>query len=109
MAFILNEFSPERAFTDVDHLSSRLADDVISKSKVRVPRVDVFVAGFSCTSRTPCSSRASSNRNCVQHQDDNAETSFTFTRCFRYISKATPSWVVLECVKELTHISDDSA
>jgi len=108
-SFIMSELNPERIFIDIGSLSERLAYDSISNQRVRVPLVDVFLCGFSCKSRTSMSSRASQNINCVQKQDTDTETGYTFDKCFRYICKASPSWILLENVRALTHISDESA
>lgn len=108
-AFIAVELNPERIFIDIASLSERLAYDSLSNEKRRVPLVDVFLCGFSCRSRSSLSSRASQNTDCVQNQDTDTETGYTFDKCFRYIRKASPSWVLLENVRALTQVSDEGA
>ena len=83
--FLSSQFEVKNLFGDVALLGRRLGYDLISKHDVLVPSVFIFAAGFSCKSRASCSSKRSANVNCLQRQDAETETSFTFEGVPQYI------------------------
>ena len=87
-------------FADVAELGQRCAVDVLTATtdKVKVPRCWLFMAGFSCKSRSNLNAKASANLHCVQNQDMSTETAFTWEAIHAYIAKALPFLLLLENV-----------
>lgn len=98
MRFLHSQLKPIHSFGDVSDLAQHTAYDVVTKMKVVVPWATFFWAGFSCRSRTPLSSKAGQNVNCLQRHDSSAETSYTFDHIYGYIARVRPQWVILENV-----------
>jgi site-specific DNA-cytosine methylase len=97
--FLHGQFKPSFSFGDVADLGSNTAKDLFSGINVFVvPWVHVLWAGFSCKSRTRCSSKSSQNLHCMQRQDLDAETSYTFEKIYAYIARVKPLLVILENV-----------
>ena len=90
-------------FADVAELGQRCAVDVLTATtdKVKVPRCWLFMAGFSCKSRSNLNAKASANLHCVQNQDMSTETAFTWEAIHAYIAKALPFLLLLENVPGL--------
>ena len=64
-----------------------------------VPWMRRFGAGFTCSSRTPLSSKMQKNVNCVQSAT--AATGMSFRDVFAAVRKNAPQEVLLECVRAL--------
>ena len=107
--FLKMQFSPKRMFGDVADLGRRMARDLISGHDAYIPWSMMFMAGFSCKSRTPCSSRAQANLNCLQRHDADAETSMTFEGIYAYIAKVLPATLLLENVVALLQKAGNAA
>ena len=99
--FLREQHSPKFLFGDVSDLGARAGIDLISGNKVFIPEVNMFSAGFSCKSRTPCSSKSRTNRDCIQKGDMTAETSYTFHHMFEFVKRKRPQFLLLENVKQL--------
>ena len=100
-AFLQSQFSPTKMFADAAQLGQRMAWCLQMGKSVIVPWCFVFMAGFSCKSRSQASSTASTNVNCIQRQDTSTETSATWEATLAYIRKALPIIVILENVRGL--------
>ena len=90
-------------------LARNMATCLKAGQRVVVPYVDVFVAGFSCKSRSSLNKNRKKFLNCIQEQTPCATTD-TFEDIWGYIASARPNVVVLENVKNLTdaHGADQS-
>ena len=106
-AFLRSQFPVRCLFSDVAELVSRSAMCQVARKMCYVPWTWLFMAGFSCKSRTAMSSRRAGNKNCVQEQDTTTETSFTWEYIFQYIQQRKPRCVILENVKQLLEKSLD--
>lgn len=102
--FLADQHRFVRLFTDVGHLAQTRAYDAKSSGASPVPYVDVFMAGFSCTSRSKLNRSRSSNIHCVQNSS--GATGHTFDSTFAYVRKYRPSAVLLENVVDLLEESD---
>ena len=94
-------------FSCVSLLAQRTAHCEIQGKLVFVPECSVFSAGFSCKSRTPCSSKSAANRNCIQRQE--TEPAFTFQHIYAYIVSVSPHLFLLENVKNILEKRDAEA
>ncbi len=91
-------------------LASTRCFDILSKTERIVPFVEVFVSGFSCTSKSPMNNKRQENKACIQKRQATATTD-TFFGIFEYIKCFLPLLVILENVVQLmeacnTGISD---
>ena len=108
--FLSQQFGPRYSFGDVGDISKVSCTDTRTGSRVKVPFVNFFWAGFSCKSRarnTPPQSKK--HVNCLQRKDLDAETSYTFFGVMDYVERARPRWVVLENVVGLLQRDDKLA
>ena len=75
--FLAQQFEPRYIFQDVRELASCRALDAKSGMQAQVPDVDWLMGGFSRKSRTPWSSQAQKNLNCIARGDLSTETALT--------------------------------
>jgi site-specific DNA-cytosine methylase len=87
-------------FTNAAELRKPMALDAITKKKANVPAIFLLILGFLCEEKSPCSSRASSMKSCVQNESGNTGGSFTWIA--DYIRLCLPKVVVLENMKEMS-------
>ena len=93
-------------YEDAAHLANSMAHNLITNRKEAIPYVDWFVAGPTCTSRSPQSARSRANEGCVQRKEP--ATGETFDSVMSFISRARPRVVILERVTEDSEQSDAS-
>ena len=86
--FLRQQYDLVHLLSCVSLLAQRTAHCEIQGKLVFVPECSVFSAGFSCKSRTPCSSKSAANRNCTQRQE--TEPAFTFQHIYAYIVNVSP-------------------
>lgn len=103
--FLEDQFSPKYSFADVNEIAHHSAVDCLSNTRVVVPWVHFFWAGFSCKSRSRANSQSVRHMNCLQRHDDSAETSYTFDGIMGYVSRVKPRCVILENVIGLQQAS----
>lgn len=96
--FLENHFDPQLSFCDVQEITQHSAIDMRSSSRVVIPQVDIFWAGFSCKSRSRANPKAARFVNCLQKHDGEAETSATYDAVMTYLKKMRPSLVLFENV-----------
>ena len=84
----------DHLFSDAKSLRPTGVLDEISGKVVLVPYVDLLMAGFPCTRRSPLSWHAKDNLNCVQ--SGTGSTGAVFSEVLEVISSSLPSMVVLE-------------
>lgn len=96
--FLENHFDPQLSFCDVQDITQHSAIDMRSSSRVVIPQVDIFWAGFSCKSRSRANPKAASFVNCLQKHDGEAETSTTYDAVMTHLKNMRPSLVLLENV-----------
>lgn len=107
--FLIAEVQPKMLFDNVSCLSQRMAQDLISGNKVYLPSVGLFFAGFSCKSRSSLNPRSAQNKGCVQGQDMDTETGFTYYHIHAYITKYRPAMFMLENVRQIMDKADKDA
>lgn len=107
--FLRSQFDPRFLFSDVADLSRKCAMNLMTHTSTAVPRCFFVMAGFSCKSRSSLNVRAAANKDCMQRQDLDMETSATFESIFAYITKAFPPMLLLENVTALCEKGVDSA
>ena len=108
-AFIQAQFQPVHVFGDVAELTQRTAMCFVKNAPVQVPWCFFFLAGFSCKSRSSVSSKSAANVNCIQRQDMDTETSYTWEHTFAYIAKALPVIILLENITALQQKPNDGS
>ena len=107
--FLQSQFHLHRLFADVQNLGRREAFDFISGKMACPPPCTLFMAGFSCKSRSSLSKHAKTNLGCLQNRDASTETSSTFQGVFAYISKTLPATILLENVPGLAQKTSATA
>ena len=107
--FLLNQ-NPNvgHMFGDINGLASLRSWCYKEGELVVVPTCNIFIAGFSCKSRSPNNRNSSEYKHCLQEQTT-CETQDTWEACFRYIQGALPPIVIMENVKELTEKSAEGS
>ena len=96
--WIIKECRPQLLFDDICKLSDPMCHDVISKSQVPVPDVDIFIFGSECDN---LSSANSSTRDfgCIKAGEGKSGT--TAAGGFDFVEKCRPLLVVVENVANL--------
>mmetsp|Transcript_43589 Transcript_43589/g.81366 ORF Transcript_43589/g.81366 Transcript_43589/m.81366 type:complete len:449 (+) Transcript_43589:68-1414(+) len=97
----------EYLFGDVNELKTGFAFNHVDGEKVRVPAVDIVIAGFVCKSVSTENNDREKFANCIQEAC--GQTGETFNGVIGYVRKYKPSLVICENVKGLTMRTKDSA
>ena len=107
--FIRQQHQPRVLVDNVALLAHDVVKNIASSSSSAEQELLPFVvgmdAGIPCTSRTPLSSKSSSNLNCVQEQRE--ATGLGWKAVHDTIQKHWPTVIGLECVKQLGQKSGD--
>ena len=107
-AHLIDQFSPRFLISEVGHLRGPSAKNLARGGAVELlPYCFILDGGPPCTSRTPLSSRRSSNLNCVQEARE--ATGVGFSDVLAVTKEHWPQMISLECVKELNQESGDQA
>ena len=103
--FLKEQLEPEFLVSEVAQLISDSAANVsLDGRSEMLPPCFMLDAGFPCTSRTPLSSKSSSNKDCVQNESE--ATGLGFKHLRQTICKHWPRLLGLECVVQLASRSD---
>ena len=86
-------------FDDVEALGAVAAINTLTKKQEIVPHVDLFTAGFTCTSRSPSNKSASHNKGCIKQGSDKSGEAFHKLKV--YIMNKRPPCVLLENITPL--------
>eukprot|EP00959_Pyramimonas_sp_CCMP1952_P335682 7028912-Pyramimonas_sp.AAC.1 len=103
-----------KAHSLADMMVSKVSDliqgpkalDLLTDTEMIIPHVDVVASGFPCTSRTPVSCNSAKLKGCVQKGI--GDTGRTYQEIRTFFSKARPSLVFLENVKELLQVVEET-
>ena len=98
--FLLSQFDA-LMFGDIMDLQNDRAVEVRTHEVTSVPGCTLFTAGFSCKSRSPLNNKRASFKNCLQHGDNEAETTQTWQHTYAYIVAKKPPIIILENVTTL--------
>jgi site-specific DNA-cytosine methylase len=101
--FHSSQFPESFMVKDMKELARDTAFDVTSKEERLLPFFFGLDTGFPCVSRTPQSSKAKDNVNCVQER--RSETGIAFGYVEDMIQKHTPVMTLLECVSGLDQLT----
>jgi len=93
-------------FGDINELKTGLAFNYVTDEKVRVPEVDIVIAGFVCKSVSTENNAREQFANCIQEAC--GQTGETFNGVIGYVRKYKPSLVICENVKGLTMRTTDA-
>ena len=77
------------------------------KPNTLVPHARSFTGGFSCRSKSPCSSKRSKYRTCLQNNDTSASTTATYLELTFWCWTYRPDSIVMENLKETDHKGGD--
>ena len=91
------QHNPKVFVNDVKHLGSARVYNRLTKKMTVVPRVALFIAGFSCK----CLSKMNSKRKTGSVKDEIGETGATFHNCFEYIKRNRPVMSIMENVPDI--------
>lgn len=102
-SFLIRQHRPDFMVRDMHELALDDAYNVVSaldkSDREVVPHVVGLDVGIPCVSRTPQSSARAANVNCVQQK--RAATGEGWSAAWAAVVRHNPSWVIVECVKEL--------
>jgi site-specific DNA-cytosine methylase len=98
--FILTQF-PDLKFlmSSTKELTDAAAVNLKTGSRCIVPYVDIYVAGFSCVSRSRLNKNASQHRGCIASGTETSGVSFA--EVWAYVGKVLPELVVFENLPDL--------
>ena len=79
--------------------------DPLSGTEIYTPYCDIFMCGFSCTSRSPLNVNRSKTKGCVAAAE--GATGVSFDTSFNYVTTAWPKIVIVDDVMQLYEKGED--